>query len=279
VVETSHHLPLINRRVIVTRAVEQASSLSEKFRQLGAAVIEIPTIQIGPPLSSEVLARVVGDLETYDWIFFASGNAIKYFISQCQPHQMAILTRKKIAAIGPSTARSLAELDLQTDFQPEQSVAESFVAGFPNYPNLIGTKILWPRTNIGRDLIAEKLLAAGAEVHIVDCYTTTLPDDADLLVGKLRDHISTTRESILTVASSQSALNLALLLRRAFSIEQPDLARLSEILAATAVISIGPQTTVTAMECLGKCDGQAERFDADGLVAAVCVYAQKNPLL
>jgi uroporphyrinogen-III synthase len=83
VVETSHHLPLINRRVIVTRAVEQASSLSEKFRQLGAAVIEIPTIQIGPPLSSEV----VGDLEAYDWIFFASGNAVKCFVSQCQPHQ------------------------------------------------------------------------------------------------------------------------------------------------------------------------------------------------
>lgn len=315
----SHHLPLINRRVIVTRAVHQASALSEKFRQLGAEVIEIPTIQIASPLNSEDLNQAVEQLDSYDWIIFASSNAVTYFMDLCQSLGNANITtlrRKKIAAIGPATARALRQFDLQPDFQPEQSVAESLVEEFPNYPNLQGTKILWPRTDIGRNLIAEKLAAAGAQMHVVDCYRTTLPDDAQACVALLKQHIGgadvssdarsdgggdggadgsadARSDAILTVASSQSVRNLALLLRRAFSIEHAsqsaesssetspssDTSQLSHILKAIPIISIGPQTTATALECLGKCNGQAERFDTDGLVDAVCAYAKNNPLV
>ena len=50
-------LPLAGRRVLVTRAAHQAGTLSNGLRELGAEAIEIPVLEIRPPVSFEPLDK------------------------------------------------------------------------------------------------------------------------------------------------------------------------------------------------------------------------------
>jgi uroporphyrinogen-III synthase len=197
-------------------------------------------------------------------------------MGRCSEDDKDVLRTRKIAAIGPATKKALAQFDISAVYQPEKSVAEALVEQFPGYPNLKGVAILWPRTNIGRNLVAEKLQLAGAAVEIIDTYRTSLPDDAQDSASLLQQYICSDRETILTVASSQSVRNLTVLLQRGFSIADGDAAKLAQVLQTTAIISIGPQTTATAVECLGRCDRQADEYNMDGLVKAVCEYVARS---
>src|SRR5207244_1324893 len=63
-------LPLLGKRIVVTRTRKQASVLSNKLRALGAHVIELPTIRIEPPTNLREFAELIQDAHMYDWIVF-----------------------------------------------------------------------------------------------------------------------------------------------------------------------------------------------------------------
>ena len=56
-------LPLFGKRIVVTRASEQADELASRLRALGADVIELPTIEIRPPADSAPLDRAIAELD------------------------------------------------------------------------------------------------------------------------------------------------------------------------------------------------------------------------
>ena len=66
-------------RIVVTRAEHQAQELADPLRKLGATVILLPVIAIGPPLDSEPLRYAAGHYNVYDWIIFTSVNAVTAF--------------------------------------------------------------------------------------------------------------------------------------------------------------------------------------------------------
>ncbi|MBS2003224.1 MAG: uroporphyrinogen-III synthase [Cyanobacteria bacterium SZAS LIN-5] len=270
--------PLTGISIVVTRAGHQASELTSRLTALGASVIELPTIEIVPPLSWDSVDTAIARIDEYDWIMFASTNAVQYFISRWAERPSGRMFTGKYATIGPSTTEALRRNNLNPSFQPSGSfVSEDFVDQFPGYPNLTGLKILWPRTNIGRDLIVEKFQAAGAEVDVVQAYQTVPASTSNQTVASLTEMLVRGQVDIITVASSQSVRNLAQILRNAFSIfDNSDASSLRQILRRTAIISIGPQTTATAVECLGKCEGQAEEFNLDGLINAVLYFVETN---
>ncbi len=270
--------PLSGISIVVTRAGHQASELSSRLTALGASVIELPTIEIVPPQSWDSVDEAIARIDEYDWILFASTNAVQYFVSRWAQRPSLKMFTGKYAAIGPSTNEALRKNNLTASFQPGGAyVSEAFVDQFPGYPNLTGLKILWPRTNIGRDIILEKLQAAGAEVDVVQAYQTVAASTSDETVARLTEMLVRGQVDIITVASSQSVRNLAQILRNAFSIyDDSGVLSLRQILRRTAVISIGPQTTATAVECLGKCEGQAEEFNLDGLIKAVLYFVETN---
>jgi uroporphyrinogen III methyltransferase / synthase len=270
--------PLTNISIVVTRAGHQASELTSKLVALGASVIELPTIEIIPPESWQSVDQAIARIDEYDWILFASTNAVHYFISRWSQRPSAKMFTGKYAAIGPSTSEALRRNNIMPSFQPGGAfVSEAFVDQFPGYPDLIGQKMLWPRTNIGRDIIVEKLQAAGAEVDIVQAYQTVPATTSNQTVAQLTEMLIRGQVDVITVASSQSVRNLAQILRNAFSIyDNSDASSVRQILRRTAIISIGPQTTATAVECLGKCEGQAEEFNIDGLINAVLYFVETN---
>src|SRR3954471_3771878 len=96
--------PLFGRRVVVTRAREQSSALRARLEELGAEVLELPTIAIEPlPVS-------LPDLATVAWLVFTSANGVDgFFIRGLRARGLdaRALGAVRVAAIGPGTAAAL----------------------------------------------------------------------------------------------------------------------------------------------------------------------------
>ena len=71
--------PLYGRSIVVTRAREQASGLAQSLTELGANVIQCPTIEISPLADYSELDAAVARLAEYGWIIFNSVNGVRHF--------------------------------------------------------------------------------------------------------------------------------------------------------------------------------------------------------
>ena len=95
--------------------------LAEKFRSLGAEVLEFPAIQICP-IKRTNLFRALAQIEIYQWIVFTSPSGIDVFFEQCAKVKFDIrrLSNLKIAVIGSGTARQLERHGIYADLIPEE---------------------------------------------------------------------------------------------------------------------------------------------------------------
>ena len=124
--------PLLGKRIVVTRAREQASDLVKRLTDMGADCLECPTIRVIPPEDWQPLDAAVENLSAYDWIVFTSVNGVKFFFKRLfeTAHDVRALHRIKTACIGPVTAETLMGFGLKTDILPENYRAESVVEAF-----------------------------------------------------------------------------------------------------------------------------------------------------
>jgi uroporphyrinogen III methyltransferase/synthase len=105
-------------------------------------------------------------LKTYQWLLFTSANAVEQFMDRMGDRRPAI----PIAVVGSATAGRLREWGLAPSLVPEEFRAEGLLAAFPD--NLVGTRILFPRAEVARELLPEELRRRGATVDIVVVYRT-----------------------------------------------------------------------------------------------------------
>src|ERR1035437_6769155 len=107
--------PLFGKRIVVTRTREQASELSRRLQELGADVLEIPTIKIVKPTNTENVIDALLELNSYDWLVFTSPNGVTAFfdIFFKRFQDARDLGSARIAAIGPATAAKVQEYHLQ----------------------------------------------------------------------------------------------------------------------------------------------------------------------
>ena len=96
--------PLLGKRIVVTRARQQASDLIKYLTDLGAECLECPTIKIMPPEDEAPLKQAIQNLADYDWIVFTSVNGVKYFFERLFETGLDVraLNHLKTAAIGPA---------------------------------------------------------------------------------------------------------------------------------------------------------------------------------
>lgn len=258
---------LADKRILVTRPQQQAGILTNLLRQHGACVTELPLIRIGPPSSWELFDSFFSSGTVYDWIIFASVNAVESTLERLRYLQKTEqLRQSKLAAIGPATKAALSNSGLETAFCPHSFVAESFIEEFPGYPSLASTKIFWPKTNIGRTLIADQLRQHGAHVDIGYCYSTQGPEDPDQCSFLLRQMLTENKLDVITITSSETARSLHNLLLPKTGERDTQIASL---LQNVKLAVIGPETARTTKELLGRVDIQADEFTISGLVAAL----------
>lgn len=170
--------PLFGRRVLVTRPRDQAADLVSRLGLLGADVIEAPLIRIEPPDDLGPLRDAAAGAGTFDWIVFASTNAVDAFMTALLDGDGDVRDLKgpRLCAVGAGTAERLAGYGIKVDLVPGEFRSEALVAAITATGPVDGARVLLPRASIGRELVAERLREAGAIVTDIVAYRTLLND-------------------------------------------------------------------------------------------------------
>lgn len=263
----SPHLPLEGKTILVTRSSGQSSEFSHNLTAHGATVISMPSLEIFPPSSWESLDQAIAGLADFDWLILTSSNGVDYFFTRLtvQGKNISALPGIKIAVVGEKTAQSLHKRGLCPDFVPSNFVADSLAASFPE--SLQGKKVLFPRVESGgRDILVQELTAVGAVVVEVAAYQSccpqTMPESAQLaLQNRTLD--------VITFASSKTVQFFCQLADQVFA----DHSNLSHVLEKVCIASIGPQTSKTCRDLLGRVNIEAEEYTLDGLTKALIKWA------
>jgi len=255
--------PLFGKRVLVTRARSQASKLVKQLEDLGAEVLEYPTIEIVPVRDPAPLDEALRNIANYDWMMFTSSNAVRGIAARMQAIGIdsRALSHLKFGVNGPSTARALAELGINADVIPDQYLASAMVERLKN-DGITPANVLFPRSEIGRETLANGLRELGSQVDEVVAYSTESPKDT----GEQARQAYEEGIDFTTFTSSSTVRNLVDLLGGS-----PDL------INATKTVMIGPITADTAKELNVNIDIEAEEQSIAGIVKAIQAHVAESP--
>ena len=254
-------LPLFGKRIVVTRATEQAGTLAARLSALGAGVVELPTIEIRPPADPGPLDRAIAELHTYDWLIFTSANGVRFFAEALDrsPRDLRAL-KARICAIGPATRDAIEALHLKVDLIGKEYVAEGLLEAFSSHA-LAGARVLLPRAAVARDLVPVELANRGARVDVVEAYRTVSPEALPARIAE----VFARRPDCITFTSSSTVQNFAA-------------AAGVELLRGVSVASIGPITSRTARDLGAEVTVEANPYTVDGLVQAITgLYTEETP--
>jgi uroporphyrinogen III methyltransferase/synthase len=162
--DTMSKRPLHGRRVLITRARHQVDPFRRELVDLGASVVEIPTIEIQPmPLDDRV--HKVNAVHIFFQMLLASGKDAR------------ALHRSKLCAIGQETAESLEGHGLRPELITSEYTAEGLAKALEGW-EMNGMRVVVPRAEVARDALPSLLANRGAEVEILPVYRAICPSGA-----------------------------------------------------------------------------------------------------
>jgi uroporphyrinogen III methyltransferase/synthase len=193
------------------------------------------------------------DLRRYDLVCLTSPNGVEMLFERLTAEGLdaRAIAGTRVAAIGPGTARALADHGVIADVVPERFVAEGLIEALTDVPV---TRALVARAAEARDVLPDALRERGAEVDVLALYETVAEpfSAAERAAITAADYVTFTSSSTVRFFFDQAADVLG------------EHARLA---------SIGPVTSETLREHGHPPDLEAERHDVDGLIAAVVADA------
>ena len=221
--------PLFGKRVVVTRAREQASELKRLLEEAGAQVLQFPTIEIAPPATWESLDRVIAT--KYDWLVFTSTNGVASFFQRLYVlgKDVRALAGTKIAAVGQSTAEDLRARGINPDVVPERFISTELLPLLAEDQRGIRTAVI--RAEEGREELITELRRRGGEVDLAVAYRTIA---AAYDLDELRALIAADRIDIVTFTSASTVDH--------FFEKLTDEER-SRVMKRAQIVSIGATTT------------------------------------
>ena len=249
--------PLLGRSIVVTRAREQASGLAARLTELGAEVIQFPTIAIRPLADMSDVDAAVAKLASYDWVIFTSVNGVRFFRERMQAAGLdaRAFAACRVAAIGPATADAVKSMGILPDFVPDAYVAESVAEGLKAF-GMDGKKVLLPRAREAREVLPEELRKAGAQVDVLPVYET-VPETGNR--EAVLERLNQGTLSAVTFGSSSTVDNFFAQIPEAMLREHPE----------TALAVIGPVTAGTLGRHGFKPTVQPETYTIPALVEAL----------
>lgn len=240
---------LFGKKILVTRARSQASKLSRALKNLGAAVIECPTIKITAPTDNfAAIDAAIKNLRDFDWIIFTSANGVEKFFERLKIYGLDARALNKVAAIGAATAEKLSNFGIIADVVPENFVAESLAASLKDF--VADKKILLARAEVAREILPETLKNFGAKITIAPIYKT---------IPEIPAQIDFNTIDLITFTSSSTVENFF----AAYGV-----APLKKIKSA----AIGPITAQTLKNFGVNPAVVAEKFTINGLIEAIKNY-------
>ena len=264
--------PLARKRIVVTRAPEQAEDLVHQLERLGAEVLLLPSVAFTEPEDPGPLDRAIESLGDFDWVLFTSQNAVRFFTQRCRvlgrmqgnDGWNSAGARPLLAAVGPATADAAANQGLPVEFIASQFRGQALAEELAG--RVVGKKVLLPRSDrAGADLPAA-LRAAGAEVADVVAYGTSLPDS---LAPDAADAIRRGEVDVVSFFSPSAFHNL---------VEAIGLETLRNLSGRVALAAIGPVTAGAIRDAGLLVEIEARVATAASLVATMSEYfAQRLP--
>ncbi|HIL73604.1 MAG TPA: uroporphyrinogen-III C-methyltransferase [Verrucomicrobia bacterium] len=251
--------PLFGQRVVVTRNRREAGKLSGQLRELGAEVLEIPTIKILPPTRNESLIEAITGIGSYDWIIFTSANGVEHFFDYFFKafRDVRDLGSVRFAAVGPATAKKLREFHLNIDLMPETYTAAATAKAMLAAQNVENISVLLARAESANPELPRLLEDKGAIVDDIAFYKTE-PETADR--NGAADDFEENSADWITFASSSAVRNFD---------ARFGLAKRCADNSKLKLASIGPETTKALKELGLKPTAKAKEHTIDGLAAAL----------
>ena len=251
--------PLFGKRAVVTRTRKQSSSLVLALRNLGADVIELPTIKIEPAPDKEEFYHLVADSHKYDWLIFTSPNAVEEFFEAfytIYPDARS-LGGARIAVVGPGTEKMVNKYRFAVDLMPKENyVAEGLCQAFDDEGiDVSSLQVLWMKGEQTREVIQDYFKEKEAILDIGIAYKT-VPETEDLTGGQAR-----LKEEGADLITFTSALTVECFLDLGLSI--PD---------GCAIASMGPVTSGQVEENGYEVDIQPEQAKIANFVDAIEDY-------
>ena len=191
-------LPLKGKTVVVTRPKERAGTLSGKLRALGAQVWEYPCIETAPILPCPAVEQAIERLNDYAWVGFTSPAGVEAAWAQLvrMGKDARAFGGVKIAAIGPGTAKALAEHGLTADYLPEVYDAAHLGEGLPGEG-----KVLLLRAEIGSPALTQALSRRNIAYDDIPCYRTVYENPRS---EELRRAVETGAVQMVTFTSAST---------------------------------------------------------------------------
>ncbi|MFC1961655.1 uroporphyrinogen-III C-methyltransferase [Chloroflexota bacterium] len=255
--------PLFGKRVLVTRARQQASKLSRLLEERGAEPIELPAIEIESALDNTELQQAVRNLGHYQWIIFTSVNGFEVFFQVLRRNNLDArsLSGINIWVIGPATADCLRENGIIPDYVPKVYTTEGIIEELKQC-DITGKRFLLPRADIVDDRLSNAIREFGGEPVEIIAYRTHPARES---MEKARQQLLSGQIDVITFTSSSTVTNI-------IDVMKEDL----PIAAWPKVASIGPKTTETAVKAGIEVDMTASEQTIPGLVTAIEDYFRKE---
>ena len=261
---TYAYRPLFGRRVAVTRAQNQSGEMVSLLQDLGAEILEAPTIEIAAPADWAPVDRAIEMLETFDWVVFSSANGVAQFLDRVRSvgRDPGILNGVSVAAVGPATAEKVVSCGGHVDLCPDRRLAEGMVEAFAAQGDIPGKRFLIPRPETARSTLSEGLRKMGGQVQEVVVYRTVCPRG---LPAEVLDRLVGGKVDLVSFTSASTAKNFAGLLGSE---------RLETVRRQVVAACIGPETARAACEMGFRvvAEPDQDEISIPGLVRAIVTY-------
>ena len=242
---------LTGRRILVAGSEDRVPVLSDALVREGASVIPFATVRITPPQDLAPLDEALRNWASFDWVVFTSAHGVEAVAERARHLHVGLRdTRGRIAAVGPVTRAALQRNGLPADVMPPEYLTEEIAKVMGD---VVGKRVLLPRSRISRQALPEMLRHRGAEVVQVDAYDA-VPAPAN------PDAVGTEPIDCVVFTSPSSAENFTTLM------SEERLARLRE---RTPVAAIGPVTAEAARELGFRVEIVASEHTIEGLVKSL----------
>lgn len=171
---------LTGRILVSTREEGHSYELKKCLEDHGATVIEFPMITTSQRKLDESDQRLVRRLTSFDWLAITSPSAAAHFQEAYErlTGKSRFPLNLRLAAIGDKTAEVLKGYGHYPAFVGLKQQGVEFAKELETVFRGKSPKVLWPTSDIARDVFKDEL-SKSADVTRLNLYETTAPDVFD----------------------------------------------------------------------------------------------------
>jgi uroporphyrinogen-III synthase len=254
--------PLEGKRIVVTRAPDQAGELIRTLEHMGAEIVALPAVAFESPEDSKALDRALAQLRTFDWVLLTSQNAVRFVALRLEQAGIPPVVRQ-VAVVGPATEEAAKLQGFHVNYVATNHTAHSLAKELRDA--FTGRRVFLPQSDRAGDHLAIALREGGAQVTDVVAYRTVAPEAPD---QSALDRIRAAEIDVTIFASPSAFHNLDGFLGPG------ELAKLAEHVQFAA---IGPTTAKAMRESGVRVHIEAEEASATGLADAIAKYYLERP--